>query len=119
MDASNNFSAITIQVPDQLSSRQIFAWGDDAITDTVSRAASIQGTLINADDGAHLRGGAGHDKSLRLLDEHTTGSQPYHLYAGNDNIAIIQEKWNDAQDCYSADLTVSSKKLMKNSKLTK
>lgn len=79
--------------------------------DTVSRAASIQGTLINADDGAHLRGGAAHDKSLRLLDERTTGSQPYHLYAGSDNIAIVQEKWNDAQDRYMTDLAVSSKKL--------
>ena len=114
MDASNNFSSITVQAPDQLATRQIFAWGDDAIVDTISRAASIQGTLMNADDGAHLRGGAAHDKSLRLLDERTGGSQPYHLYAGNDNIAVIQEKWNDAQDCYTADLAVGTKKKKKN-----
>jgi hypothetical protein len=108
MDASNNFSAITVQVPDHLSTRQIFAWGDDAIMDTVSRAASIQGTLLNADDGVHLRGGAFHDKSLQLLDEQANGSQPYHLYAGYDNVALIQEKWNDAKDTYLADLGTST-----------
>ena len=46
-------------------------------------------------DGAFGRGGCNFESSLWLFDERLDGSQPFVVYAGYDNVAIIQEKWND------------------------
>ena len=106
--ASEQMSAIKVESHcDGTASRKFYAWGDKNMIDVLSRSSTRKGSCSESFQGAtankyaaYARGGqptgAGNLLGTYLLDQRMDGKQPYNLYLGHTNAAILQERFSEA-----------------------